>query len=238
MWKSTWPSREPTGRRRIGERAGVGPEPRRVEGGDVAAPLLRRGQLGGQRIGVGALAHEVVAGLAGRARSHPGHALLVVRQGRVEQHHPVHPARDGAGPGPGRRDRRGRRPRARRARDRACRGRARSRSRLCDATSWSPSGPTSLSPKPRRSGTITSKPAAARGSITFQKIALGLGPPVDAHERARRPAPRARTPGGSRGATRCATGKRVGSMSGRAGHGGTLESPADEPTSCPRAPDP
>ena len=64
------------------------PEARRVEGGDVAAALLLRVELGGQPVGVGALAHEVVARLARRSRAHARHAFFVVRQWRVEQHHP------------------------------------------------------------------------------------------------------------------------------------------------------
>src|SRR3954454_16646259 len=51
------------------------------------------------------------------------------------------------------------------------------RSWLWLGTSWKPAGPTSLSPKPRRSGTMTSKPAAASGSITRQKIRLLSGQP-------------------------------------------------------------
>ena len=49
--------------------------------------------------------------------------------------------------------------------------------RACANTSWNPSGATSLSPNPRRSGAITSNPAAARGSITFQKIRFDSGQP-------------------------------------------------------------
>src|SRR5215213_5784600 len=51
-----------------GEGAGVGPEAGRVEGGDVAAAGLRAGQLGGQAVGVGALAQEVVGRLRRRPR--------------------------------------------------------------------------------------------------------------------------------------------------------------------------
>ena len=78
----------------VAERPRMGPEATGVEGGDVPPPLARRGQLGGQRVCVGALATEVVAGLARRAGvGDGGHLGLHVRHRRVEQHHPVDPLR-------------------------------------------------------------------------------------------------------------------------------------------------
>ena len=50
----------------VEECAGVGPEARRVEGGDVATPPFGTIELGGQPVGVEALPHEVVGRLAGR----------------------------------------------------------------------------------------------------------------------------------------------------------------------------
>ena len=94
----------------------MGPEPRGVEGRDVAAPLLGRGEVGGQAVGVEALAHEVVGRLRRRAAGHAGHPLLVVGQRRVEEHQPLDERRGARGPASGRRVRRGRRRRARPAR--------------------------------------------------------------------------------------------------------------------------
>ena len=71
------------------EAAGVGPEPRRVERRDVAASLVLGVEIGREPVGIGSLANEVVARLAGRPGAHALHALLVVRQRRVEQHHPL-----------------------------------------------------------------------------------------------------------------------------------------------------
>ena len=68
----------------------MGPEPGRVEGGDVAAALLGRVELRGETLGIRSLADEVVARLARGARPHPLHALLVERQRRVEQDHAGH----------------------------------------------------------------------------------------------------------------------------------------------------
>ena len=90
----------------------------------------------------------------------------------------------------------------------------------CEATSWNPSGPTSLSPKPRRSGTITSKPAAASGSITFQKMRLVSGQPCT-HNSGTPPNPSCtkawRKPRGDA----AWTGNRCGSSSGGEGGCGT-----------------
>ena len=69
---------------------GMGPEPRRVEGGDVAAPLLGRGEVGGQAVGVEALAHEVVAPpRAGGRLAMPAMRSLSYGQRRVEEHEPL-----------------------------------------------------------------------------------------------------------------------------------------------------
>ena len=80
------------------ERSRVRPEARRVEGGDVAAPLLGRGEVGGEPVGVESLAHEVVGRLARRAGVHARHALLVVGQRRVEQDHALDRAPGARGP--------------------------------------------------------------------------------------------------------------------------------------------
>ena len=82
------------------------------------------------------------------------------------------------------------------------------RSATCAATSWNPSGPRSLSPKPRRSGTITSKPAAASGSITRHQIRLLSGQPCT-HSSGTPPCPRGRRP--ARTPDRRSDGSRTGS---------------------------
>ena len=105
---------------------------------------------------------------------------------------------------------------ARPARGRARRAPARTGRARALGTSWKPSGPTSLSPKPRRSGTITSKPASASGSITFQKIRLVSGQPCT-HSSGTPPGlTRTNAWRKPRGAA-CSTAKRAGSRSASIG---------------------
>ena len=73
------------GDRGVVEGAGVGPEARRVERRDVAAPLLGRGELRRERVGIGGLAQEVVVRPV-RPRHQALHLPLHVRQRRVEDH--------------------------------------------------------------------------------------------------------------------------------------------------------
>ena len=70
-------------RRVAHEGAGVGPEPRRVEGRDVAAALLGGGEVGGQPVGVEALAHEVVGRLRGGRVSMPAMRSLSKGSGEL-----------------------------------------------------------------------------------------------------------------------------------------------------------
>ena len=75
------------GRRRDGPRTSTCRTWRCTAGAARGSPARR------QAVGVGALAHEVVARLARRPGAHPRHPLLVERQRRVEEHHAIDPVR-------------------------------------------------------------------------------------------------------------------------------------------------
>ena len=109
---------------------GRGPEPVAVHGRDPRAAALRGVELGDQRVGLGALADEVVGGERARSRSPSGGMPAASRSsGRrgtsVLKKHTAHEAGVDAARGRSRRRRRGRRRRARSGRGRARRGRAR-----------------------------------------------------------------------------------------------------------------
>ena len=163
---------------------GMGPEAGRVERGDVAAalrrawPARRPGRRGRCPGGGSSRPPPAAAGCAGRP-------CAPCRTGSGELNSTIRSTK------PGKRSARSwitgppRSPptQPRPARGRGGRARGRGGRGCATGTSWKPSGATSESPKPRRSGTITSKPASASGSMHLPPDALRLRPAVHEQER-------------------------------------------------------